>query len=499
MRPFTSPPLNLLERAGIVALLAGAVVLGITTVKRTAYSVQKRGDFAVYARAAWAVRTGGDIREVQSRQGWHYVYPPTLAVLMVPLASPPPPAQPDAWTLPLGASVAIWYAINLSLLALAVHVLASALERAAGRLRLPGQSRNRAWWRLRLLPLLACIIPAGKTLSRGQVNIILLVLACGFIAAALNRRAFRAGVCLAGAICLKVIPAFLLLVPLWRRDIRCLAGCAAGVAVLGLLIPVLGLGLQETFDDYCLLASGVLGPGLGLIEGGVVEDELTDITCGHSQSPMSVIHTWLHPERSTRPSEIPVWTRGVHWLIGGIVVLLTLWAGRDLCPLLNKRGQIYFSPQASQNEPDPGEMPAGVRFTLFTGLLMIAMLLISPMCHSHYLCLAIPALAALLVWDWQHRTDDNLSLGLTGLMAVYFAATFIPAMPDTVLLEDGGMGGFAMLLAWLVGLVTLWQTRPAVAAENAVASAGGLGHEQAPHFGRPHGSPSTSLRTSSET
>lgn len=493
MRPFTSPPLNLLERAGIVALLAGAVVLGMTTVKRTAFSVQKRGDFAVYARAAWAVRTGGDIREVQSRQGWHYVYPPTLAVLMVPLASPPPPEPPDALTLPLGASVAIWYAINLSLLALAVHLLANVLEQATGRMRPPGQPRNRAWWRLRLLPLLACIIPAGKTLARGQVNIILLVLICGFIAAALNRRAFRAGVCLAGAICLKVIPAFLLIVPLWRRDLRCLASCAVGLAVIGLLVPVLGLGMQETLDDYCLLASGVLGPGLGLNESSHVDDELTDITCGHSQSPMSVIHVWLHPERSTRPTEIPAWTRGLHWFIGGLLVLLTLWAGRDLCPLIRDRFATRKQPST------PGQMPEGVRFTLFTGLLMIAMLLISPMCHSHYLCLAIPTLTALMAWDWQNRVDDNLSLGLTGLMVVYFTATLIAALPGMVLIEDGGMGGFAMLLVWLVGLLTLWQTRPAPTTGESAAPAARSGHDHVPNFGRRHGSPSTSLRTSSET
>lgn len=479
MRKFSSPPLNLLERVGVVMLLVGAVVLGVTTVKRTAFSVQKRGDFAVYARAAWAVRTGGNIREVQSRQGWHYVYPPTLAVLMVPLASPPPPEQPDPFTLPLPASVALWYAFNLCCLALAVHLLASALERATGRLRLPGQPRNRAWWRLRLFPLLACLIPVGKTLSRGQVNLILLALVCGFIAATLNSRACRAGVCLAGAICLKVIPAFLLLVPLWRRDLRCLAGCAAGIIILGLLIPTMGLGVQETIDDYCELARSVLGPGLGLGESSLVDDELTNITCGHSQSPMSVIHTWMHPDRSKRLSEIPSWTRAIHWIMGAALVVLTLLAGRDLCPILPGARRTSLDERV---ENSPGEMPYGLRFTLFTGLLMIAMLMLSPMCHSHYLCLAIPTFAALLAWDWQNRSDDNMSRGLTGLMVVFLAATIVAALPEMVLLEDGGMGGFALLLVWFAGLLALWQTRPAAIVGPATSDAVQVGGQLAPHF-----------------
>jgi hypothetical protein len=142
-------------------------------------------------------------------------------------------------------------------------------------------------------------------------------------------------------------------------------------------------------------------------------------------------------------------------------------------------------------------MPPAIRITLFTGLLTINMLLLSPMCHSHYLCLAIPAFSALLAWDWQNRTDDNLSRGLTGLMAVFLIATIIPALPGMVLLEDGGMGGIALLLVWVVGILAMQQARP-LAARPFGQEQQQSGHVPAPHL-RHQFSPSTSLRTSSDT
>jgi hypothetical protein len=71
---------------------------------------------------------------------------------------------------------------------------------------------------------------------RGQVNLLLLALLCGTAAATLRGRRFRAGLFLAGAICIKVIPAFLLLFPLWRRDGRCLLGCLFRLRILLLFL-----------------------------------------------------------------------------------------------------------------------------------------------------------------------------------------------------------------------------------------------------------------------
>jgi alpha-1,2-mannosyltransferase len=472
------------ERLGLLALLAATLVVGCLTVKRTAFGTMRRGDFGVYARAAWAVRSGMDLREVTCSRGWHYVYPPTLAVLLAALADPPAQDHSVA-AIPFAVSAGIWYVINVLCLAIGVHMLASALEQISSHPSLRG---SRPWWQLRVLPIAACLPVVGETLTRGQVNLILLALLSGFVGSLLRGRAYRAGMFLAGAICLKIIPVFLLLIPAWRRDGRCLAGCALGLVVIGLFIPMLGLGLDGTIDDYRELCQMVLAPGLGVGGNHRAANELTSITGAHSQSPMSVIHTWMHPERPKRPEQIPAWTRRVHWMIGGMLVLLTLLAARDLCP--------WF--RWPLNHPGSSSVPGSLRLVLFAGLLILNMLMLSPMCHSHYLCLAIPTFTALIRCDWHTRGDYRLSRGLQGLMCVYLVANTVPMLPGMVLLDDGGMAGMAMLLVWLAGLIMLWQTRPSQCGTSlgdvTIAS-----RSKGPHFARPHASPSTSLRTSSET
>ena len=62
------------------------------------------------------------------------------------------------------------------------------------------------------------------------------------MAALVRGQRFRAGLCVAGAICLKIFPAYLLIVPLLRRDLRCLTGCAVGLFLGLVAIPVAAWG-----------------------------------------------------------------------------------------------------------------------------------------------------------------------------------------------------------------------------------------------------------------
>src|SRR5262249_51941849 len=159
-------------------------------------------DLDCFLRAAWAVRSGADLYDVTDDNGFHYNYPPLLAILAAPLADPPAGADRSGM-LPWPVSVAIWYALNLVCLALAVHWLAGALDGPRGA---PG---SRRWWALRLWPVLACLVPVGHTLMRGQSNLLVLALLGAMVAALLRGRRFTAGLCLAGTVCLKIFPAFL--------------------------------------------------------------------------------------------------------------------------------------------------------------------------------------------------------------------------------------------------------------------------------------------------
>ncbi len=257
-----APP-SRVEWLALAAFLTVLVVFGVVVEIRSALQQTRKGDLNVFLRAGWAVRADADLYDVTDDNGFHYHYPPLLAILAAPLADPPAGAD-RAGMVPYSVSVALCYVFNLLLLAFAVHHLAGALERTAtGPYSLVGSPRSRGWWALRLWPLLACLIPIGHTLSRGQVNLLLLALFAGFLADLLDGRRFRAGLWLAAAICVKIIPAYLLLLPLWRRDGRCLAGCATGLIVGLIVIPVAVLGPTRTVRCYGEMTQTVLLPGLG--------------------------------------------------------------------------------------------------------------------------------------------------------------------------------------------------------------------------------------------
>ena len=129
-RPLTTNhPDSLTRLQRIVLWLLGIclVAMIVPIELRSAFLKRPMTDLQVYLRAAWAVRTGHDLYDIIDDNGWHYQYPPLFAIVMVPLADPPPGID-RAGMLPLWASVAFWYAFSVACLALSVHWLASALE-----------------------------------------------------------------------------------------------------------------------------------------------------------------------------------------------------------------------------------------------------------------------------------------------------------------------------------------------------------------------------------
>src|SRR5204863_4452802 len=115
------------ERRGLAAFFALFVAFGGLVEMRTALLSRRMGDLDCFLRAAWAVRSGADLYDVTDDNGFHYNYPPLLAILAAPLADPPGGADRSGMV-PFAVSVAICYALNLVCLGLAVHCLALVLE-----------------------------------------------------------------------------------------------------------------------------------------------------------------------------------------------------------------------------------------------------------------------------------------------------------------------------------------------------------------------------------
>jgi hypothetical protein len=427
------------EYLAFSAFLVVVLLFGVIVEVRSAFQHTRKGDLNVFLRAGWAIRADADPYAVTDDNGFHYHYPPLLAILAAPLADAPAGADRTAM-LPYSVSVAVCYVLNLLFLAFAVHHLAGALEEtAAGRFGLAWPKGSRGWWALRFVPVLACVIPIGHTLSRGQVNLLLLALFAGFLADLLRGQSFRAGLWLAGAICVKIIPAYLLLLPLWRRDGRCLAGCAAGLVAGLALIPLTILGPTRTVACYREMTRTVLLPGVGAGEDASRADELTNQTATEGQSILTALHNTLHSNLAHRPPKASSGERLVAYVLGGLLTLATLWAYGW------RRGE-----RGCVSAPRDG-----LDVVLFFGLLVLDMLLISPVCHLHYFSLALPLVTALLAARWQDQRCLSLGPGLLGLLVLNGTANVLPQLPNMTILRDCGSAMYGTLLVWLAGVALL--------------------------------------------
>jgi hypothetical protein len=340
--------------------------------------------------------------------------------------------------LPYAASVGICYVLNLLLLAAAVHTLARTLEGPAAPP--PG---SRRWWALRVGPLLVCAIPIGHTLMRGQVNLLLLALLAASVAAVVRGRPFRGGLWLAAAISVKLIPAFLLVFPVWRRDGRFVAGCLAGTVAGLFVVPAVALGPNRTADCYRKLTAALIAPGLGLGGDDSLAEELTDVKSTDSQSVLAVIHNTLYPDYTTRPAKASAAVRLASYAVCGSLTLLTL---------------------AAAGWRRPADPTAVV---LFWGVLILDMLLASPVCHLHYFALSVPVAAGLVAARWERA--DSPGAGLLALVAIGTVANVLPVLPEMYRLRDGGVATSGALALWLAGVAVLWRRvrRPVPHAEPA--------------------------------
>jgi hypothetical protein len=395
-------PLNRWQRIALYGLLAAVIIFGAVVLIRSAMLKRRMTDADVFFRAGWALRVGEDIYSVTDTNGWHYHYPPLFAVAMTPLANPPPGADATGY-LPYRISVVLWYGVSVACLWLALDVLAAALAYASPEpWRFPRFSRG--WWLIRAGPLLLALLPIGRTLSRGQSNMVVLLFLCGMAAFVLRNRRFAAGMSLAGAICIKIFPAFLLLHPLSRGDIRCMLGVAAGLIVGLGVIPAAALGPAKTVATYQRVGSAVLQPALGLTKDETRKIELLN-TIG-SVSFMSVIRNLMHPPRGSHPQPISGGIKIAHWSLAALTTAATLFIG------LRRRRDDAISE------------------LLFIGALIVIMLPLLPTCFVHYFVLAIPLVVGLVADAWERHGYGRLGTGLTAMFAVTIAAdVFASSMP----------------------------------------------------------------------
>ncbi|MBX7104806.1 MAG: DUF2029 domain-containing protein [Gemmataceae bacterium] len=410
------------SRVSAFALAILFVGFGIITFVRSNMQQVRKTDLTVYLRAAWAARTGEDLYAVTDEHGWHYHYPPLLATALVPFAQPP--ADSDAKPLvPFGTVVILWYCVGVFLASAAGPWLASKI----GTLAVHREGRYR-WWLVHA-PLWMLLPALGSSLGRGQVNELILILLTGMVVSAVNGNRFGAGVWLAAATSIKVIPAFLILYPLWNRDTKWLAGTAVGLLFGLFILPCAVVGPRRTTELYQSWVGSIVHPAASGETDGDRGRELLSMTATDNQSFQGMFHNWFNLDRATRPKTASPVTRIAHVLAALLMTVVTLVAG--------KRSQMK-NPQ---------------REALAITALFIPMLLASPVCHLHYFELLLPPIVAVVA---AHLVNgQRVRPALAGGLIIVFATQLLPRIPGLEVARDIGVAAWGAMIVWVAAFIEL--------------------------------------------
>ncbi len=205
-------------RLGSLAAIIFALFF-VSSVAQFTFYQRSPNDFAVYVRAAEALRDGGNIYSVTipvqsfglGELPLRYLYPPPLAALLCLL-------------LPLGTAAldSLWIALSVaSILAVAWAMRAEKLVTSLG-----------VGW------IAVCLTfwpPTIDGFEAGQVNALVLALLAAFLVALQQGRFMLAGWALGGAVMLKVTPIFLALLLLSRDAAPARKHLALSLAAISLL------------------------------------------------------------------------------------------------------------------------------------------------------------------------------------------------------------------------------------------------------------------------
>jgi hypothetical protein len=393
-RPWTPAP-GRTEKIILTIFLIVIVAFSAITINRGAFLSRPMTDAQVLFRGAWAIWSNAPLYEVSDDNGWHYHYPPTLAVLLRPFANAPKNRQNLSFTTSYPVSLFVWFALGFTALIYSIVLYGKSLDQNVLRTPLRHDFLHQ-WWLLRLGPLLAFAGYVGLGLGRGQVSALLLLSIAGFSMCYSDRRPVAAGLWLSLGIVLKIFPAIMILLPILRRDWLCLASVALGSFIGLFAIPALLIGPSDTL----LLYNQWLTERIFIIASvgidGIIHGEMSPL----SSDAMGFGPVVLRLSNLTLGapfSELLNWMTWAHWICSILVLALILWAGL---------GRVW-----TFRREQPNHASAQLLFAALIASASVPMVTVS---QTHYFTLGIPLYMFLVADDWR-------CAGATGLNTKHFA------------------------------------------------------------------------------
>lgn len=386
---------RLVDSSWLPRLAAAVSVLGLLAMMTRA-NLSEPGDFSCYLDAAIAIRDGqspyavvlawkearfahgipgGDVTHPELAARRPYVYPPLLAIGLLPLTSLDP-----------RTATAIWLTFLVVCFLCIAWVLADTFT---------PRGTPRFWL------LLAAIILAGMVFKpiRGaltyskQADVLILLLLTLVFAAFAHRRVWWVAIWLGLAVAIKPFVAFIALLLFWKRAYREAVGAAVISVILG-LGPLIALG---QVGDFVNGAPYLAGP------------EFNASPVGQS------LYAFLLRTLTVQPYTVPL--LDAPWLVTPLRVVLVV-------------GLMILLLTVVGRSRDRGTVRLGLEF----GLTVATMLLLSPLTEeSHLAYLLIGLLASAIVL----REAARYSVSARATAVVATLTVGLLALPGTTIIAWG--------------------------------------------------------------
>jgi hypothetical protein len=161
--------------------------------------------------------------------------------------------------------------------------------------------------------------------------------------------------------------------------------------------------------------------------------ELHGANSTHSQSVQAAIHTWMYPDRGSRPDVVAPIAKWIHVLSSAAMLAITL---------LTARRRLTANP---------------IDQLLFLGCLCALMMLITPISHLHYYAMVLPLISGL----WLRHLSDGGNRRTAAMLTAWGIITAIPAIPEPHFewLREAGFGTLATIGLWAYALRLMGTSR----------------------------------------
>lgn len=407
---------------GWQALLVAGALYTLAILVVVAWRAESSSDFRDFWENAVHFRQTG---EIAADLGVHN-YLPFFTMFMLP------------WSfLPLRVAIVLFTLLSLGLFAITVALVETLLRGELG-------ARPRGAVLLALVLALP-YVHSCAVLGNVGLLVLFLIVAAWFLAE--RGREWEAGVALGLATLIKLLPAVLIVYFLLKRRWR-VAGVAAAVTiVLGLGLPLVALGFEETVAQHENFRKRALRGGSAIET--LSSDQPTKAFYNNNAVPI-VLRRLLSPlnggkddaggELLVNFANLPRET-----IIKVYAVLMLAFVGTSIVVVLRRR------------ERWPPEIPDDRgRVRLEFGVWCCLMLLVAPLVWTHYLPLVYWPLALLADRaEWSRRDTGRLSRVSAVVLAVWLIGAVLLAWPPVR--AAGAQIGIVACL-WL-GLIVLLTTR----------------------------------------